>query len=328
MDGPGSGLYRSIDAGATWVRLQGHGLPDGDWGRVGVDVAPDGKRVYALLEVKKADQKTDAAKSGLYRSDDGGSSWALVNADPRLTSRAWYFNRLTIDPQNPDVIYMPNVAFYRSEDGGKTISIVRGAPGGDDYHQLWIDPKNSASMVLGTDQGTTISLNRGQTWSSWYNQPTAQFYHVTTDNQFPYFVYGTQQDSGSAAVASRTDRDSITARDWVPAGGSESGNMVVDPNDPNIIYLSGTYGTVSRFNKRTGFSQDISPWPAFAFDAEVNQRRYRDPWTPAMVLSPVDAHHALSWNAICDEDGRWRSALGDHQSRSHRGDPRCAWGRK
>jgi photosystem II stability/assembly factor-like uncharacterized protein len=284
MDGPGGGLYRSTDAGNTWVRLAGNGLPEGDWGRVGVDVAPDGKRVYALIEAK-----TDGArKSGLYRSDDGGNTWALANADPRLTSRAWYFNRITIDPRNPDVIYMPNVALYRSEDGGKTISVVRGAPGGDDYHELWIDPKNSASMVLGTDQGTTISLNRGQTWSSWYNQPTAQFYHVTTDNQFPYTVYGTQQDSGSAATLSRTDHDLITPRDWFPAGGSESGYMAVDPKNPDIIYISGTYGTVDRFNKRTGLSQNIAPWPAFAWDAEVRERKYRDPWTPVLVLSPAD----------------------------------------
>jgi photosystem II stability/assembly factor-like uncharacterized protein len=282
-DGPGSGLYRSQDAGKTWARLDGNGLPADDWGRVGVDVTPDGRRVYALIEVKK-----ESKKSGLYRSDDGGNSWTLANADPRITSRAWYFNRLTIDPQNPDVVYMPNVALYRTEDGGKTISVVRGAPGGDDYHELWIDPKNSASMVLGTDQGTTISLNRGQTWSSWYNQPTSQFYHVATDNQFPYTVYGAQQDSGAAAVLSRTDHDRIAARDWITAGPSESGYLVVDPKNPDIIYLSGTYGPIARFNKRTGLSQDITPWPAFSWDTELYQRKYRDPWTPALVLSAAD----------------------------------------
>jgi len=280
IDGPGGGLYRSQDAGKTWSRLSGSGLPEGDWGRIGVDVAPNGKRVYALIPAKKG---------GLYRSDDGGDTWVLENADPRLTSRAWYFGGITIDPQNPDVIYMPNVALYRSEDGGKTIAIVRGAPGGDDYHQIWIDPRNSASMVLGTDQGTTISLDRGQTWSSWYNQPTAQLYHVITDNQFPYVVYGAQQDSGSAAVPSRTDHGQITPRDWFPAGGSESGYMAPDPKDPNIIYLSGTYGGVNRFNKRTGLSQDITPWPALSFGSEIDQRKYRDPWTPVLLFSPADS---------------------------------------
>ncbi len=283
-DGPGSALYRSQDGGKSWTRLGGNGLPEGDWGRVGVAVAPDGKRVYALIEAKK-----DGAKySGLYRSDNAGTTWTLANSDARLTSRAWYFNRITIDAKNPDVIYMPNVALYRSEDGGRTISVVRGAPGGDDYHELWVDPSNSASMVLATDQGTTISLNRGQTWSSWYNQPTAQFYHVTTDNRYPYTVYGTQQDSGAAAVVSRTDHDNITPRDWITAGPSESGYMVVDSKDPDVIYLSGTYGPISRFNKRTGLSQDITPWPAFSWESEIHERKYRDPWTPVLVASPAE----------------------------------------
>ncbi len=280
IDGPGSGIYRSQDSGETWSRLSGSGLPDGDWGRPAVAVSPDGKRVYALID--------EGQKSGLYRSDDGGNSWILQNSDKRLTSRAWYFGNITIDPQNPNVFYVPNVALYRSEDGGKTISIVRGAPGGDDYHQIWIDPQNSARMVLGTDQGTTISVDYGKTWSSWYNQPTAQLYHVITDNRFPYVVYGTQQDSGSAAVLSRTDHGEITPRDWFPAGGSESGYMAPDPKNPSIVYITQTYGGVARFDLRTSFSQDITPWPFPSWGSEISQRKYRDPWTPVLLFSPFD----------------------------------------
>ncbi len=280
IDGAGSGVFRSQDGGNSWTRLSGSGLPDGDWGRPAVAVSADGTRVYALID--------DGKKSGLYRSDDSGDSWTLKNSDARITSRAWYFGNITIDPQNPDVFYVPNVALYRSEDGGQTISIVRGAPGGDDYHQLWLDPKNPSRMILATDQGTTISVDRGRTWSTWYNQPTAQLYHVTTDNRFPYTVYGAQQDSGSASVLSRTDHGQITPRDWAPVDGSESGYIAVDPKDANILYFSGTYGTVSRFDLRTSLSQDITPWPLPAFGVDIAQRKYRDPWTPVLVFSPVD----------------------------------------
>jgi photosystem II stability/assembly factor-like uncharacterized protein len=280
LGGPGSGLYRSSDGGANWIQLSEHGLPDGDWGRVGVAVSPDGKRVYSLIEAGK--------KSGLYRSDDSGDTWTLANSDPRLTSRAWYFNWITIDPNNPDVVYIPNVALYRSEDGGKTITILRGAPGGDDYHQLWVDPKNSSRLILGTDQGTTISLNYGKTWSSWYNQPTAQFYHVITDNEFPYHVYGAQQDTGAAGVPNRTDHGQITARDWFMVGGGESGWLAPDPNDSNILYATGVYGSVVRYDRRTSLSQDITPWPMPNFGSEINERKYRDPWTPMLIFSPLE----------------------------------------
>ncbi len=277
--GPGSGIYRSVDGGESWQPTIGHGLPGGKWGRSGVAVSPDGRRVYALIE---------AEHSGLYVSKDGGESWMLASADPRLTSRAWYFSRITVDPSDPDTIYIPNIALMGSTDGGKTINVVRGAPGGDDYHEIWVDPKDGSRLLLATDQGTTVSLDRGKSWSTWYNQPTAQMYHVTTDDRFPYTVYGSQQDSGGAAVPSRTDHGQITPRDWFPASGSESGYVAVDPKDPDLLYVSGGFGTVVRFDKRRSLSQDITPWPVPVFGTEIAERRYRDPWTPPLVFSPVD----------------------------------------
>ena len=277
--GHGSGLYRSLDAGETWQECSGHGLPEGIWGRSGVAVSSDGQRVYALIEAKR---------SGLYVSDDGGDTWRLANSDSRLTSRAWYFSRITVDPSDANVIYVPNVALMGSDDGGKTVRVVRGAPGGDDYHELWVDPKNSSRLILGVDQGTTISLDRGKTWTTWYNQPTAQMYHVTTDDQFPYVVYGAQQDSGGAAVYSRTNHGLITPRDWFPASGSESGYMAVDPKDPYILYVSGGYGTVQRWDRRRSLSQDITPWPVPVFGTDIADRKYRDPWTPPLVFSTAD----------------------------------------
>jgi photosystem II stability/assembly factor-like uncharacterized protein len=284
LAGSGSSLYRSLDAGQSWQRLIGNGLPAGDWGRTAVAVSPDGKRVYALIGAKDG----SASGLGLYRSDDGGETWSLANTDSRLTSRSWYFASITIDPKNPDVIYMPNVALYRSEDGGKTISIVRGAPGGDDYHQLWVDPMDPTRMILGTDQGTTISVDYGKTWSSWYNQPTAQIYRLATDDRFPYNVYGSQQDSGGIALPSRTDHGQITARDWFSPGGSESGCIALDPNDPDVVYLSESYGSVSRFDRRTSFSQNVSPWPVQTWNTEIYERKYRAPWTPVLLFSPAD----------------------------------------
>lgn len=289
IDGPGSGLYRSIDAGSTWTELKGNGLPDGEYGRIGVTVSPDGKRVYALIAVQHEMLKRDQEKkSGFYRSDDGGNTWTMMSNDPRLTSRAWYFNWLTVDPSNPDVVYVPNVALYRTENGGKTFTIVRGAPGGDDYHDLWVDPKNPNRLILAVDQGASVSVDRGATWSSWFNQPIGQMYHVTTDNRFPYIVYGAQQDSGSIAVASRTDHGIIGAQDWVNVGGGESGQIAVDPNDNDILYATSAGGGVSRYDRKTSLSQNVSPWPFPSWGTEINERKYRGPWTPPLVFSPAD----------------------------------------
>jgi photosystem II stability/assembly factor-like uncharacterized protein len=280
LEGAGNALYRTTDGGATWTQISGHGLPDAAWGRTGIAVSADGKRVYAAIDCK--------GQAGLYRSDDGGDTWQHVSSDPRITSRAWYFNALAIDPENPDVLYMPNVALYRTTDGGKTIEVVRGAPGGDDYHQIWVDPKDSNHLVLGVDQGTSISLDRGKTWTTWYNQATAQLYHVTTDHKFPYTIYGAQQDSGSIAVRSRSDHGHLDTRDWFLPGGSESGWIAIDPRDENIVYVTDTYGGPARIDERTSFSQNVSPWPLGGFDTEINERKYRDPWTPVLVFSQAD----------------------------------------
>ncbi len=281
--GPGSGLYRSVDGGSTWQQIQGAGFPISHIGRIGIAIArgTQGKRVYASVEAGDN-------QAGIYRSDDGGNTWSRVNADPRLTGRAWYFSHITADPNDPDVLYVPNVSLYKLSAGGKTLSIVRGAPGGDDYHQLWIDPSNSQRMGLASDQGTTITLNGGVTWSTWYNQPTAQFYHVITDNQFPYRVYGAQQDSSTAGTAFRSDFGQLDARDRFSFGQSESGWVAIDPRDPNIAYASGSYGAIDRFDRRTGQSHNIAPSPVGSFASSVAERKYRASWTPVLLFSPSE----------------------------------------
>src|SRR5882672_8781874 len=282
ITGPGGGLYKSTDGGATWKEIAGHGLPTGTLGRIGVDVVAGqhGKRVYALIDAGSA--------SGLYRSDNGGDDWNLVSTEPRILSRGWYFGEVRSDPKSPDVVYVSNVSLYRSIDGGKTFKAIRGAPGGDDYHSLWIDPENPRRMIAGVDQGTIVTVNGGKTWSSWYNQPTAQFYHVAIDNQFPYWVYGAQQDSGTAAVMSRSDYGQITYRDWHPIGAGESGYILPDPVDPQIVYGGSTGGELYRFDTKTGQVQDVTPTPA-----EIGAKiRHRYPWTTPLAFS-FQAPHAL-----------------------------------
>ncbi len=285
IDGPGSGIFRSTDSGETWTELKGNGLPDGAWGRVGVSTCPDGERVYAIIAVQKDEE---GKKSGVYRSDDGGNTWKVMYTDKRITSRSWYFDWITVDPSNPDVVYVPNVALYRSEDGGKTFGIVRGAPGGDDYHDLWVDPKDPKHLILASDQGASVSLDRGATWSSWYNQPVAQMYRVTTDTKFPYTIFGAQQDSGAIAVASRSDHGQLSNQDWINVGGGESAEIAVDPLNPDIFYGSEAGGGVVRFDRKTSLSQDVSPWSMPAWGVEINERKYRAPWTPPIVFSKAD----------------------------------------
>ena len=301
----GSGaIYKSTDGGANWKPVTGGGLPEGDWGRVGLAVArgTHGQRVYALI---------DTRQGGLFRSDDGGQSWTLVGTDQRVRGRLWYFGEVVVDPKNPDTVYLPNVSIYRSTDGGKTFTAIKGAPGGDDYHALWIDPADPQRLFFGSDQGVGVSVDGGQSWTSWYNQPTAQLYHVSVDNQFPYRVYGAQQDSGTVSTASRSDTGSITFRDWYSVGAGESGYIAPDPSDPNIVYGGDTYGGLHRFDRRTGHSQNISPVAVGNF-GDISHAELRFTWTSPLVFSPQDprtlyfgsqyvlrsANRGMSWEKI------------------------------
>ncbi len=279
----GSGaIYRSSDGGATWSPLAGNGLPAGDVGRIGLSIArgTHGQRIYALI---------DTQQGGLFRSDDGGSNWALVGKDERIRGRLWYFGEVVTDAKDPNTVYLPNVSIYRSIDGGATFTGIKGAPGGDDYHAMWIDPSNPQRMIFGSDQGVGISVDGGKSWTSWYNQPTGQFYHVAVDNQFPYHVYGAQQDSGTAMSTSRSNDGSITFRDWHPIGAGESGYITPDPTDPNIVYGGSTYGELFRFDQRTGQSQIVAPEPARSF-GDTSPDRLRFTWTSPVVFSPQDPH--------------------------------------
>ncbi|HLJ85380.1 MAG TPA: hypothetical protein VKZ53_01075 [Candidatus Angelobacter sp.] len=286
----GSGaIYKSVDGGATWKPVTGGGLPSGSWGRVGLAVGR-GQRVYALIDI--APDPADASRQGgLFRSDNGGQTWTLAGTDARIRGRLWYFGEVDVDPKNPDIVYLPNVSIYRSTDAGRTFTAIKGAPGGDDYHTLWIDPSNTRRMIFGSDQGACVSVDGGKSWTSWYNQPTAQFYHVAVNNEFPYRVFGAQQDSGTVSTTSRGDDGSITFRDWHPIGAGESGYIAPDPVDPNIVYGGDTYGGLHRFDRRTGQSQNIAPEPVGGFGATA-QLDNRFTWTSPLVFSPQD-HHVL-----------------------------------
>ena len=270
-NGKESGLFKSTDGGTTWKKLS-TGLPTTEQGlgRIGFCIAPsDPNRMYATVDAEKA--------GGIYRSDDSGETWKLMVSDNRYWGRAADFAEVKVDPKNPDIVYSANVVTWKSIDGGKTWNAFRGAPGGDDYHRIWINPNNSDIILLASDQGAIITVNGGQTFSSWYNQPTAQFYHVSTDNAFPYNVYGGQQESGSVGIASRGNDGAITYRDWHPVGVEEYGYVAADPLNSNIIYG----GKITRYDKRTGQTQNISPEP-------VRSSKYRFIRTAPVLFSPVD----------------------------------------
>ena len=270
-NGKESGLFKSTDGGNTWKKII-KGMPTAEQGlgRIGFCVAPsDPNRLYATVEANQ--------NGGIYRSDDAGENWYLLTKDNRYYGRASDFAELKCDPTNADIVYSANVVAWKSTDGGKNWKAFRGAPGGDDYHRIWINPNDPEIMLIASDQGAIITVNGGESFSSWYNQPTAQFYHVSTDNAFPYNVYGGQQESGSVGIASRSNDGQITYRDWRPVGVEEYGYVAVDPLDPNLIYG----GKITRFDRRTGQTQNIAP-------EAVRSGKYRFLRTAPVLFSPID----------------------------------------
>jgi photosystem II stability/assembly factor-like uncharacterized protein len=287
-------LYKSTDQGSTWKLVEGKGLPPEPMGRMGIAVAPgtNGMRVFAIVT------------QGLFRSEDGGASWQRSTTDPRIEGNG-YFSRVFVDPKNANNVYVAQTSMYRSTDGGHTFEAWAGAPSGDDFHVLWINPANTQQMILGVDQGAIISVNGGSTWSSWYNQPTGQFYHVSTDQHFPYYVYGAQQDSGTAAVPSRSDSGEITYRDWAPTGGFEFSYIVPDPLNPNYVYVGGWYGTVLRYDKATGQVVHLL----------VRSSKYHTSQMAPIAFSPHDPHtlYAATQYLLKSTDGgfSWQEASPD-----------------
>jgi photosystem II stability/assembly factor-like uncharacterized protein len=305
-NGPGSGVFKSTDGGDHWTALT-NGLPKKP-GRIGLAVAPSRpQRVYAIVDADDG--------GGMYRSDDAGATWTLMSKDARVWSRGWYFGGVTVEPKNADVVYSINVNVYRSDDAGTNFAIVKGAPGGDDYHQLWIDPQSPERRILGVDQGCVVSVDGGKTWSSWYNQPTGQFYHVVTDNRFPYWVYGAQQDSGAAGVPSGTGTiDGITMMQFreVTAGG-ESDNVAPDPKDPAVIYG----GRVDRLDTRSGQTRSVDPTLAHP---GIDRRT----WTLPLLFSPRDPRVLYFANQRLfrtDDGGEHWSAISPDLTREHAGVP-------
>jgi photosystem II stability/assembly factor-like uncharacterized protein len=294
-NGPGSGLYKSTDGGRSWRQLTGEGLP-AQPARIGLATSPaKPHRVYALIDSDKADE------GGLYRSDNSGATWRKITGDTRTWNRGWYFGQITANPKNADQVWVQDTIQLRSDDGGAHFIPLKGDPTGDDFHTLWIDPKNPDRRILGVDQGTLVTLNGGKTWSSWYNQPTGQFYHVSTDNRYPYRIYGAQQDSGAAAVPSRSDSkyDGINMTQFheITAGG-EADEIAPDPLDPDVVYG----GRVDRLDLKSGQTRNVNPTLAFP-------DKYRSEWT--LPLTWGRREHALYFGnqriwRTADEGRTWQ----------------------
>jgi photosystem II stability/assembly factor-like uncharacterized protein len=277
--GPGSGIYQSADGGVTWSRLRGRGWPAGPLGRISLAATRTtaGLRLYAVVSA--------GAASGLYRSDDGGGAWEKVNGEAAFTS--YYASRVTADPADPDVVWLVGQSVRRCDHGGVRCEIVKGAPGGDDYHFVWIDPVHRGHMAVASDQGAQVSVDGGATWSSWYNQPTGQFYHLAADDRFPYRIYSGQQDSGTVGILSRSDYGAIGLRDWTSVGGEERDYDIPDPEDPDIVYASGLGGGINRYDARTGQSANVTPFPYANYGQRQTDTAHRFVWVTPIAVSRV-----------------------------------------
>jgi photosystem II stability/assembly factor-like uncharacterized protein len=274
--GEGGGLYKSVDGGDTWHRLEA-GLP-ALVGKIGVAVSPSRpSRVYAIVE---------AEEGGLYRSDDAGESWRRLNGQRLIQARAWYYNHIAADPQDPDTVYVLNVNIFKSIDGGSTFTSVR-APHGD-HHALWINPDDPANMVNGNDGGATVTFDGGSTWTTLYNQPTAQIYRVSTDNRFPFWIYGGQQDNSTVAIASQTMDGGIGQQDYHAVGGGESAHIAFDPDDPRLIYATTINATLTEYDATTERVRPIKPYPEYVFGRNLTEQKYRANWNAPVSTSPHD----------------------------------------
>ena len=275
--GEGSALWKSTDGGDNWTNISAHkGLPGGIWGISGVTVSPvNSDRVWAIIENKDG---------GVYRSDDAGKTWKKLNSERSLRQRAWYYTRIYADTQDEDRVYVMNVRYHRSKDGGKTFEAFN-APHGD-HHDLWIAPGDNQRMIIADDGGAQVSFDGGENWSTYYNQPTAQFYRVTTDNHFPYRIYGAQQDNSTVRIAHRTAGGSIGERDWEPTAGGESAHIAVDPDDNDIVYGGSYDGFLTRVNHKTGEIRAINVWPDNPMGHGAEEMKYRFQWNFPIFFSP------------------------------------------